>query len=96
MNSGSAVRAQLDDVVQIVVIIESPGGREVNSSIPHPGDAHQGEPHPYARAEQQEQHEQEDGGECDVFHRVTRCFRTFPGRSSNRSRTAPRVLSKGL
>ena len=34
MNSGSAVRVQLDAPVQMVVIIASPAGREVNSSIP--------------------------------------------------------------
>ena len=34
MNSGSAVRVQLDDALQIVVSIVSPTGRVVNSSIP--------------------------------------------------------------
>jgi len=34
MNSGSAVRVQDDEAVQIVVSITSPTGREVNSSMP--------------------------------------------------------------
>ena len=34
MNSGSAVSAQDDDAVQIVVIMASPAGRLVNSSMP--------------------------------------------------------------
>jgi hypothetical protein len=34
MNNGKAVRVQLLAPVQIVVIIASPAGRDVNSSIP--------------------------------------------------------------
>ena len=34
MNSGRAVMVQLEDEAQIVVIMVSPTGREVNSSIP--------------------------------------------------------------
>ena len=34
MNSGRAVSVQLDDEVQMVVIMASPAGREVNSTMP--------------------------------------------------------------
>ena len=34
MNSGRAVSDQLDEAVQMVVIIASPAGRDVNSSMP--------------------------------------------------------------
>ena len=34
MNRGSAVSVHEEDAVQIVVIIASPGGRGVNSSMP--------------------------------------------------------------
>ena len=34
MNKGSAVKVQEDEADQMVVSIASPGGREVNSSIP--------------------------------------------------------------
>ena len=67
MNIGSAVSVHEDEADQIVVIMTSPTGRVVNSSIPTQATPIRAKPDPDAGAQQSEQDKEEEDDDIDAF-----------------------------